>query len=420
VLHSHQKRIRRRCRYCCTSVIVAVVVVVAAIALLVVLPMMTAPRLEVSTIKIGVLGPLTGPFAATGKRHLAGAELAVKEINEKGGVLGAKLELVVYDDKNDVKEAVAAFQKMVEVDKVVAVIGPVSSGIGVALAPEANKAKVPLLLHMAVSDRILTLNNRYVFRTCAPATTMIAAPVAQFIKEQNLKNVAIIIASYEYGFGFRDALVRLLKTMPDINYQVAEAPVGETDFTSYLRKIEPLKPDAIVISGHPPGAPVIVKQALELGLRPKYFIGAYFPTEYMLAALGEDGLIEANVLLMTCINFDVPEYRQIAEKFYKETGMFLDFSGATGYLNVYHIANAIEKIRSVDPVKIAEYIRTSTFNHPISAWPFRYTEWGELAEARIILHSFERGDPGPINPGAKWVPKIVFKSAPIEPFRPEG
>jgi len=401
------------------AVIVAAVVVVAAIALVVVLPMMTAPRLEVSTIKIGALEPLTGPFAATGKRHLAGAQLAVKEINEKGGVLGAKLELVVYDDKDDVKEAVAAFQKMVEVDKVVAVMGPVSSGIGVALATEANKAKVPLLLHAAVSDRVLSLSNRYVFRTCMPSTTMIAAPVAQFIKDQNLKNVGIIIASYEYGFGFRDALVQLLKTVPDINYQVTEAPVGERDFTSYLRRIEPLKPDAIVVSGHPPGAPVIVKQALELGLRPKYFIGAYFPAEFMLAALGEDALIEANVLLMMCINPDAPEYRQIAEKFYKETGMWFDTHAATGYLNVYHIANAIEKTRSVDPVKIAEYIRTSTFNHPISAWPFRYTEWGELAEARIILYSFERGDPGSINPGAKWVPKVVFRSAPIEPFRPK-
>jgi branched-chain amino acid transport system substrate-binding protein len=343
----------------------------------------------------------------------------VKEINEKGGVLGAKLELVVYDDKNDVKEAVAAFQKMVEVDKVVAVMGPVSSGIAITLAPEANKAKVPLLLHMAASERILTLDNRYVFRTCAPATTMIAAPVAQFIKEQNLKNVALFIASYEFGFAFRDASDRLIKTIPGINYQVEEAPVGEKDFTTYLRKIEPLKPDIVVGTGHPPGAPIIVKQALELGLRPKYFLGSWMPAESWLAVLGEDRLIEAGVLEFSCINFDAPEYRQIAEKFYKETRMWFDYNAATGYLNVYLIANAIEKTRSVNPEKIAEYIRTSTFNHPILAWPLRYTEWGEFAEFRGILYKFERGDPGPINPGAKWVPKTVFRSAPIEPYRPE-
>jgi branched-chain amino acid transport system substrate-binding protein len=401
------------------AVIVAAVVVVAAIALVVVLPMMTAPRLEVSTIKIGALEPLTGPFATWGKKHLAGAQLAVKEINEKGGVLGAKLELVVYDDKNDAKEAVAAFQKMVEVDKVVAVMGPVSSGIAITLAPEANKAKVPLLLHMAGSHRILTLDNRYVFRTCLPAAPMNVAPVAQFIKEQNLKNVANIIASYEWGFAMRDASDRLIKTIPGINYQLEEAPVGEKDFTTYLRKIEPLKPDIIITMGHPPGGPTIVKQALELGLRPKYFIGSWMPVETWLATLGEDRLIEAGVLEFSCINFDVPEYRQIAEKFYKETGMFFDLFAATGYLNVYHIADAIEKTRSADPVKIAEYIRTSTFNHPILAWPFKYTEWGELAQVKMVLYTFERGDPGPINPGAKWVPKIVFRSAPVEPYRPE-
>jgi branched-chain amino acid transport system substrate-binding protein len=393
--------------------------VVAAIALLVAIPMMTAPRLEVSTIKIGALEPLTGPFATWGKKHLAGAQLAVKEINEKGGVLGAKLELVVYDDKNDAKEAVSAFQKMVEVDKVVAVIGPVSSGIGVVLAPEANKAKVTLLLHMAASARILTLDNRYVFRTCATPEYMDAAGAAQFIKEQNLKNVASIVGSYEWGYVFRDASDRLIKTIPGINYQVEEAPVGERDFTTYLRKIEPLKPDVIILVGHPPGGPTIAKQALELGLRPKYFIAKYQTADSWLAALGEDRLIEAGVLEYTCINFDAPEYRQTAEKFYKEAGLWFDVHVAVGYLNVYLIANAIEKTRSADPVKIAEYIRTSTFNHPILAWPLRYTEWGEFAEARIILYKFERGDPGPINPGAKWVPKVVFRSAPVEPYRPE-
>jgi branched-chain amino acid transport system substrate-binding protein len=401
------------------AVIVAAIVVVAAIALVVALPMMTAPRLEVSTIKIGALVPLTGPFAAWGKGHLAGAQLAVKEINEKGGVLGAKLELVVYDDKNDAKEAVSAFQKMVEVDKVVAVIGITSSGIGAALAPEANKAKVPLLLHMAGSDRILTLDNRYVFRTCHIGAIASVAAMAQLIKEQNLKNVANIIASYEWGFAIRDAADQLIKTIPGINYQLEEAPVGEKDFTTYLRKLEPLKPDIIIIMGHPAGGPTIVKQALELGLRPKYFTGAYFPAEHWLAALGEDGLIKAGVLEFSCINFDAPEYRQIAEKFYKETGMWFDVHPASGYVNVYFIANAIEKTRSADPVKIAEHIRTSTFNHPILAWPFRYTEWGAFAEARIILYKFERGDPGPINPGAKWVPKIVLRSEPIEPYRPE-
>ncbi len=401
------------------AVIIAAVVVVAAIALAVVLPMMTAPRLEVSTIKIGALEPLTGPFATWGKKHLAGAQLAVKEINEKGGVLGAKLELVVYDDKNDAKEAVAAFQRMVEVDKVVAVMGPVSSGIGAALAPEANKAKVPLLLHMAGSHRILTLTNRYVFRTCLPAAPMNAAPVSQFIREQGLKNVANIIASYEWGFAIRDSSDRLIKTISGINYQLEEAPLGERDYTTYLRKIEPLKPDIVITLGHPPGGPTIVKQAIELGLKPKYFVGAYTPVDNWLAALGEDGLIESGLLEFSCIDFDAPEYRQIAEKFYKEAGMWFDIHAATGYLNVYLIVNAIEKTRSVDPVKIAEYIRTSTFNHPLLAWPLRYTEWGEFAEARIILYKFERGDPGPINPGAKWIPKVVFRSLPVEPYRPE-
>ncbi|MCS7094460.1 MAG: ABC transporter substrate-binding protein [Thaumarchaeota archaeon] len=393
-------------------------VIVAAIAIVFVLPTLLAPRLGVETVKIGALNPLTGPFATWGKKHLAGAQMAVKEINDRGGILGARVELVVYDDKNDAKEAVAAFQRLVDVDKVVAVTGPVSSGIAAALTPEANKARVTLLLHMAGSHTLLTLTNRYVFRTCLPAAPMNAQPVAEFIRQQNLRNVANVIASYEWGFAVRDASDRLIKTISGINYQMEEAPQRETDFTSYLRRIQPLNPDVVLTLGHPPGGPTIVKQALEIGLRPRFFVGSYTPVDNWLAALGEDGLINSGLLEFSCINFDAPEYRQIAERFYRTNNMFFDIHAATGYLNVLLIANAIERTQSVDPVKVADYIRTSRFDHPLLAWPLSYTEWGEFKEARIILYKFERGDPGSINPGAKWVPRVVFRSSPVEPYRP--
>ncbi|MEM2745836.1 MAG: ABC transporter substrate-binding protein [Candidatus Caldarchaeum sp.] len=400
-------------------IVLGIVVVVAAIAVALLLPMLTTPRLGVQTVKIGALEPLTGPFATWGKKHLAGAQMAVNEINSKGGVLGARVELVIYDDKNDAKEAIAAFQRMVEVDKVVAVMGTVSSGIGAALAPEANKAGVTLLLHMSGSHTILTLSNRFVFRTCLPAAPMNAQPIAEFIKQQGLKSVASIIASYEWGFAIKDSSDRLIKTISGITYQLEEAPVGERDFTAYLRKIQPINPDILISLGHPPGGPTIVKQALELGIKPKHFVGSWTPVDNWLTVLGEDNLINAGLLEFSCINFDAPEYKQTAEKFYSENKLFFDIHAATGYLNVYLIANAIEKTRSVDPVAIADQIRTGRFEHPILAWPLTYTEWGEFKEARIILYTFARGDPGAINPGAKWAPRVVFKSSPLEPYRPE-
>jgi branched-chain amino acid transport system substrate-binding protein len=148
------------------AAIVAVLVVVAAAAGAFVL--MSQPRLAVSEVKIGALVPLTGPFATYGAYTLDGMRFAVDEINSKGGVLGARLVLVEADEKNDAKEAVSIFKRMAEVDRVVAVVGTISSGIGAVLSGEAEQAKVPLFLVAAGSHTILTKSSRYTFRTCLP------------------------------------------------------------------------------------------------------------------------------------------------------------------------------------------------------------------------------------------------------------
>jgi branched-chain amino acid transport system substrate-binding protein len=375
------------------------------------------PGLGVDVIKIGALEPLTGPFALWGKQHLEGAKMAVDEINAKGGVLGAKLELVVIDDKNDAKEASTAFRKMIEVDKVVAVMGTVSSGIGAALSPLAEELKTPLLFHMSGSHTLLKLSSRYIFRTCLPAAPMNYELLGEFVQQQGLKTVAAVIASYEWGFAVRDALQKSIGNLAGVRLEIVEAPVGERDFTTHLRKIQPLSPDIIVI-GHPPGSGAIVSQALDLGIRPKYFLGTWNPIASWLGVLGEKRFVEAGILEYTCIDYESPEWREVAARFNKRTGLFFDHDAATGYLNVYMIANAIEKMRSVDPVKIAEYFRTGYFHHPILAWPLTYTEWGEFKGSRITLWAPVPGNPGETNPGAGWIPKIVFRSSPAIPYRP--
>jgi branched-chain amino acid transport system substrate-binding protein len=109
------------------SVIAIVIVVLAAIisGAVIILGTSGVSRggLGVEKIRIGAIVPLTGPFAQLGSNYPLGFQPAIDEINSKGGVLGAKLRLIVYDDKNDAKEAVAAFQRLVEVDRVVAVVG---------------------------------------------------------------------------------------------------------------------------------------------------------------------------------------------------------------------------------------------------------------------------------------------------------
>jgi len=404
------------------SVIAVAIVVIAAMIVGAFLILGTnetsGAKLGVDEIRIGALVPLTGPFAQLGSNYPLGFQLAIDEINEKGGVLGAKLRLIVYDDKNDAKEAVAAFQRLVEVDKVIAVVGLDSSGIAAAVVPEAEKYKVPVFFQTAGSPGLLTKSTRFAFRTCLPAAPMVVQAVAEFVQAKGIKSVASVVASYEWGLRVKEAYVNLVGPMQGVTLQQEEAPPGERDFTAYLRKLQPINPELLSGLGHPPGVQTLIKQAVEIGLNSKYFIGAFASYPLYIDLIGEAAY--NRVVEFSCIKWDSPEYIRIAQKFYQRHNKWMDMRAATGYVTAYMIANAIEKTRSTDPVDIANYIRSSRFEHPIFAWPLSYTEWGELKEATLYMVTLvKESPPSGVNPGANWWIEVIHKSSPLTPYVPE-
>ncbi|MEM1943283.1 MAG: ABC transporter substrate-binding protein [Candidatus Caldarchaeum sp.] len=394
--------------------IVAVVVVVAASSG--VFLFLSQQSLGVSEVKIGALVPLTGPFAIYGDYTIYGMRFAVDELNAKGGVLGAKVVLIEADEKNDAKEAVAIFKRMAEIDRVTAVVGTISSGIGAVLTAEAEQAKVPLFLIAAGSHTILTKDSRYTFRTCLPPAPTNGELLANFVRDKGYKRVGVVIASYEWGFAIKEVLEKRLKDIPGVQFQIEEAPLGETDFTTVLRKLQPLNPEVMILTGHPPGFPVITKQAIELGFQSEYYIASVQPPELMLRGVGEIGLNK--LVTTTCVNLEAPQYRELAEKFYQKYGKYFDHNAVSGYVTVLLIADAVEKTRSTDPAVVANYIRTHEFNHPVFAWPLSYTEWGEIKKPSMRLAVIKSGNPGPVNPGANWLVENLYTSPPVEPYVP--
>ncbi|MCK5174874.1 MAG: ABC transporter substrate-binding protein, partial [Planctomycetes bacterium] len=120
---------------------------------------------EQKEVKIGAISPFTGDGANYGKAARTAIDMAVDEINTKGGVNGAKLVVVYEDDKGNPSDALSAFKKLATVDKVSAVLGPFYSSNVLACAPVANRLKVVLLTGTATSDNIRTAGE-YVFRVC--------------------------------------------------------------------------------------------------------------------------------------------------------------------------------------------------------------------------------------------------------------
>src|SRR5258706_4727299 len=121
------------------------------------------------SIKVGVIQPLTGAFAASGNYVANGAKIAADEINAKGGVLGKKLELVIDDNKSNPTEAAAVAEKLIVRDKVPVIMGAWGSGFTLAIMPKLMEYKVPMLVETSSAGKITTSGNPYIFRISPPS-----------------------------------------------------------------------------------------------------------------------------------------------------------------------------------------------------------------------------------------------------------
>jgi branched-chain amino acid transport system substrate-binding protein len=366
-------------------------------------------------IKIAFLSSLSGPFTPWGIQVRDGMKLAVAEINAAGGVNGRPLELVERDDRNNASEGVTAFKYLVEREGIVAAGGVISSDVGLAVAREAEALKVPLFLTMSGSHIILRKDSRYTFRTCLPAAPMSMDYIAGLIREKGYKRVGVIVADYAWGHAIRESVERFIKPIPGVRVQIEVAPVPERDFTPYLRKLQPLDPELVIATGHPPGTAIITRQSIELGIKGQV-IGPWYPTEFTVERVGE--MMFGRFVDYSCVDFENAAYQALAAKYHAATRRLLDNNALSGYAIVKMVAESVAKTRSTDPKVVAQAIHAGRFQIAGYAWPLSYTEWGEMKEAAPILYTYEKGAAGKMNPTATWHPKVVFRSKTTPPYVP--
>lgn len=387
---------------------VAVLLIVAVLA--------WAPaQAQPGPVKIAFLSSLSGPFAFWGINARDGMKMAVAEVNQAGGVLGRPLELVERDDRNSPAEGITAFRALAEREGIVAGGAMISSDVAIAVTREAETLRIPYFLTMAGSHAILRRSSRYTFRTCLVAAPMYVAAIANMIRQEKHERVGVIVADYAWGHSIREAFEKAAATL-GIRSQIEVAPVPAADFTPYLRRLMPLNPQLLVIAGHPPGNPTIVRQAAELGMT-ALSVGSVLPPELMVQRGGE--AVAGRFIDYSCVDFQSPTFRRLAANYYAAYKRYFDNSAFSGYVTVKIVADAARRVNSVNPRALADAIRTGRFVQPAYGWPLSYTEWGEMKEARIIFFSIERGEsPGGIHPGSGWYQKWLFRSPPVEPYVP--
>ncbi|MEM1994604.1 MAG: ABC transporter substrate-binding protein [Nitrososphaerales archaeon] len=308
-------------------------------------------------IKIGFSAPLTGAGAFYGQQALWGAQMAVDEINARGGVLNRQLTLIAEDHRGVPAEAVSTVEKLINVDQVSVIIGTFFSSPTLAVMPIVAKAGVPLFSPVSSSPLIYNQTgvqgNKWVFKT-NPSDTLMVRALAKFMFDvKGYKSVSLVAEDTDFGRGIVNTLeaeagkygVKVLSK--DFVEQ------GAKDFTAVLTKIRGLKPDVIGL-GITGTAQIelIVKQSKELGVKiplsGRYDIFAPELKPYIEAGEAEG----FNTVTPYSPLFEGGRNPEFVKSFKARTGQDPHWNAFLAYECVYVVAKAIQKAGSSDRAAI--------------------------------------------------------------------
>ena len=226
-----------------------------------------------------------------------------------------------------------------------------------------------------------------------------------------------MIADYAWGQSFKSSLEDAAKATPNVKFNVQVAPVPTTNFTPYLRAFGDVS--LIVATGHPPGAPLVLAQAGQLGIRAPV-LGADGP--WSLTAKSAAAVAFGRYSDFKCMASASPAYKALAKRYlraYPQNEFFED-DALAGYAYVKIVAQAIQNV-GTSPQAIAAYVHRTTFNIPGYAFPLRWTAWGELDRPTITFSVLTRGAPpeaGLNTASTTFWPRTLYKTRPLTPYRP--
>lgn len=303
-------------------------------------------------IKIGVVGPLTGAFAAGGQSQLTGAEMRAKEINAAGGKY--RIELVSQDDASNCDQSVNATVKVITQDNVVAVLGAMNSPCALAMVPITRRYATPQFT-AGVGTAITQQGSEWVFRVAVAAPGQTKALADYAVHKLGHQKIAVLYSDDEYGAsmatGFKAALAAM--NLQPAAYE--SFPRADQDFTGQLTKIKASGATAMFATGSYTAAALIAKQARQLGIKAQQ-LGDTGNATPKYAELGGDA-VEGAVLVEPFTPADPdPKVQAFVKRYKDQYGRDPDGWVAEMYDTVSMIHEAIVKSGKIDRNAVRSYV----------------------------------------------------------------
>jgi branched-chain amino acid transport system substrate-binding protein len=353
-------------------------------------------------IRIGASLSQTGVYAALGQNLLRGYQLCVKHTNDKGGVLGRKLELLVYDDGSDPATAVRLYDKLIIQDKVDLVLGPYGSPISEAVADVTEKHKMPMVAPIAATTSIYRKGRRFIFGMLPPSEVFLEGLI-DLAAKRGLRTVALINVDELYARAAARGAVELAR-QKGLHVVFTEAyPLGNTDFAAILGKVRAANPDVLGGATRFEDAVAITRQLKALNVNPRIVgLTVGVDTLKFYETLGRDAefvygvspwvpeLVELRAGGLIPIARQYPGAREFVESYKKAyPGADSSYHVAAGYGGCEILVEAIRRAGSLDNAKLREAILKTDRNTVFGG--FRVDRDGIQVAHKMLLFQWQDG-----------------------------
>ncbi len=346
---------------------------------------LAAPASAADTVKIAEVVELTGPGTTAGTNFKNGADLAIKEINAAGGIMGRQIEVTSADTQTNPGIAKGLSQKAID-DDVFAVFGPVFSGSIMVSMATTEAAGVPNFIG-GEAAAITQKGNPYVFRTSL--TQADAMPkVARYLDGRpDINSVAVIYVNNDFGKGGRDAIIEALKST---HVKVADdisTSTGQVDFSAAVLKAKQSNADAIFAYLNEEESARLLRELKKQGWD-KPVIGETTLTGQKVIELA--GPAAEGAIAHVGLTVDAPTrgMKKFSEDFQKAYGYVSDHNGIKGYTGIYILKAAIEKAGKFDRELVAKTlhgIHISTKDHPGVLMDVSIDDKGDLDRESFLV-----------------------------------
>jgi branched-chain amino acid transport system substrate-binding protein len=356
-------------------------------------------RAQPAMVKIGILQPVTGGLAQDGEYGRLGAEIAINEINNGGGLKalgGAKIQMVFGDARSNPEGGTAEVERM-QAEGVSAIVGGFASPIALAASQAASRYDIPYIVDVGVSDQIVNRGLKNTFRFGPGFGTVTSAALENLVKLNDAagKPAKTVVIVHEDGL-FGSGMAKLLQTqLPPRGFEVLETiahPTPSRDMSNVALRIRALNPDLVIPSSYYGEFVLLSRTLQQQRIKPKGIYAVLNGAASNFRFVKEFG--DAANLVMDCNHWADPRKAKTAavKAEAEKGGRFWLYNTPLNYSCVRLLADAIERAGSTDRIKITEALAASTFtDHIMPYGPTKFVN-GQNMGAAPVNTQVQNGD----------------------------